>query len=382
MDLNEFDAKYGSSGQNFAHTVQAAYERLSQRRKLLSSGLITLDLAHGIGGIYTGALIRIMGSEGTGKSSLSYRILADGMSQGMSGLIIDTEGKLNLPILESSLIAQGLPGGDMTVGQSAFPLRIITAPNMREVTKSKPFMTAERMFPVIEEWVKSDEISPDGAVVIIDSLDFLTTEDQVSKAVEANTVALIARQMKNWLRRFMGTVRGTGSLIIVISQVSANIHPAARDQEVFSGGNGVKHASSFSLRLKDIGQMLEGNELVGRKVQATITKSSQGRAWRRFEYVVRWDTGPDNYSAIIELAKRLGVLADKIWMNIPLPGGGTQKVQGAGAARQFLIERPDVYHLVENLVLQAAQGASVAESVPEAEQVDVETDELTNISLE
>ena len=362
MDIKEFDSKYGDKGYSFAKPISVPP---SSKSILLDSGSLGLNIAHGTGGIKTGGLIRIMGQPGLGKSSLSARIMASGLAKGMSAMVIDTEGGINLNIIKDTLEDYGLdPDGDL-------PFRYVEASNMREVNKtSKPIMTFQRAIPMIEEWIVSKEISPNGAVVVIDSLDFLVPEQIVGGDVDQASVAVVARMMKNWLRKFMGTIRGTGSLIIVVSQVSSKIDAYAIDTETFSGGNALKHASSLDIRLKDVGQVAVQKELTGRKVKGMITKSKQGRPWRTFEYEIRGDVGPDRYLETVDIATALGIIEGKTWAVIPATHNGSVKMNGREAIRKYFMEYPEEREFVETLIYDKLKGGddtNIAPPMPEEE---------------
>src|SRR5260221_8183059 len=110
MTLDDFNDKYGDKGLGFIKPLS----QFSKERKLIDSGSLTLNIAHGIGGIKTGCVIRIMGDAATGKTSLSLRIMSSCLSQGMSALYIDAEASLNEGILRDTLEDYGLDSdGDL-----------------------------------------------------------------------------------------------------------------------------------------------------------------------------------------------------------------------------------------------------------------------------
>lgn len=365
MNLKEFDKIYGEK-KGMTRTLGSAMHR----EILLDSGIFGLNIAHGIGGIKTGSVMQIMGPPGVGKSSIAYRLIADGLQKGMSALVVDTEGGYNEEILMDTLEDYGVDPLDPDIH-----FRYATATNYRDAKmkggsvvqdSSKPVMTIEQIVPMIEEWIVSSEISPNGAVVVIDSLDFMMTDSQVGTTIDTATVALIARRMKDFLKKFIGTIRGTGSMIIFIHQVTSKIDPHARDTETFTGGNALKHASHFSLRLKDIGQEVAGDELVGRKIRGTIIKSKQGSCWRAFDYVIRHDCGPDNIGAVFEAAKTLNIIkVSGSWVTVP---GSESPIQGKEAVRKYWMQNPDKLRYVENLVLDALKTENIDEVAPKVDE--------------
>lgn len=372
MDLKDHDEKYGQQG--LSRQLGSAY----YKSILLDSGVFGLNIAHGIGGIKTGSVVQLMGPPGLGKSSIAYRLVANGMAAGMSGFIVDTEGGINEPILMDTLEDYGV---DLT--RPDLPLRFATATNLQDVKwkdgkpvqdNKKPILTLERIVPMIEDWVCSTKISPNGAVVVIDSLDFLLSDVMIGSTVDTATVALIARRMKFWLKSFVGTIRGSGSMLVFIHQVSSKIDPAAHDTETFTGGNALRHAAHFALRLKDIGQEKVGEDVVGRRVRAFITKSKQGLPYRTFEYVIRYDVGPDNIGAVFDYSKRLKLITgDGAWVTVP-SSTGPQKINGKEKVRQYWMDNPAELRFMQDLVFQKVQGnlAEVAPAMSDEERVQYE----------
>lgn len=376
MNLAEHDEKYGKVG------LTRKLGTMKTKSILIDSGLFGLNVAHGIGGLKTGSIVQLMGPPGLGKSSIAYRLVANGLMNGMSALIIDTEAGMNEPILMDTLEDYGVDPDDPDL-----PLRYATATDFSEMKHDKlgnvssddkrPVLTLERMIPMIQNWIESKDISPNGAVVVIDSLDFVIPESTVGSKVDDATVALMARRMKAWLRMYSGTIRGTGSMLVIVHQVSSKVDPKAHDQETFSGGNGIKHASHFALRLKDIGQEKVGDEIVGRRVKAMITKSKQGLAWRTFEYVIRYDVGPDNIGAVFDTALKLGVITGKGWYEIP---GVPDKIQGKEGVREYWMEHPENLRSVEKFVLDSLSSrsdviAEIAQSASGDEMLDYGAEE-------
>lgn len=362
MGIADFDKKYTDKG------ITQKLRDIKERGIILDSGLFGFNIAHGIGGVRTGAVMRVMGPPGVGKSSVTYRLLASGLAQGMSGFVCDMEGGVNPAILADTLEDAGLDPDDPNL-----PLRIISPVGNETEWGDKNYPTIERIVPLIETWIDDKNISPNGAVVIIDSVDGLAADAMIGSKVDDATVALISRRLKNWLRLYHYKIVQSKSLVIFVHQRSANITPMARDKEAFTGGNAVDHWSKVNLRLKDIGQEMVGGEQVGRKVKGIITKSKQGLPWRTFEYVIRFDVGPDNYTAVFEAAKKLGIIKTKgAWVEVP---NIDNLVQGKDAVRDIWVNDHESFRCIEKLVMDQI-GNNVDIVAPAAEGEDREQEEF------
>lgn len=357
--MDDFVRQYGDEGLGLVKPLKD----IQKERILLDAGSFTLNISHGIGGVYTGSLIRLMGDAGVGKTSLACRIAASGISNGMRVLYIDAEAGLNEDILRDTLEDYEIdPDGENS------PL-IASASNLKEFKKGKrPVLTLQQVFPMAEKIILD---APKGAIVIFDSLDFIATDQSIEDPF-TQMPAIVARQMKAWLRRFSGTIKGTGSLVIVISQNSSTINSQSYDPTSFYGGNALKYASSLDIRLKDVGQELNGKELVGRKVKGVITKSKQGLSWRAFGYTIRYDTGPDRVSEVIEVGKQVGVIKGSTWLEYPMPDNSLKKTQGSENLRSILMADPELRIYLEKLILEQIKGNTIAQEVPDEEKQEYE----------
>lgn len=354
--IEDFDSKHGKTTQMFSD--------IKPNPTLLDSGLFGFNVAHGIGGIKSGCVMRIMGPPHVGKSSISYRIVADALTKGMSAFILDMEGGFNPHVFEDTLADRGLDANDKSL-----PVRFISPLSESMEWGDDNYPTIERVIPMIESWIDSKIISPKGAVIVFDSVDGIASDRMIGSKVDDATIALVAKRLKQWLRMYHFKIVQSNSLVIFVHQASANISPMARDTETFTGGRALEYWSKLDLRLKDIGQDKEGDEVVGRKVRGFIKKSKQGVPWRTFEYSIRYDVGPDNYLAVFEAAKKLKIITGTTWFTVP---GMEDKIQGKEALRSYWMENPKDFYYIQELVLQSGQVDAIAPKVEEQEEFYVE----------
>ena len=79
---------------------QGAVRRLGESSEIaptqsISTGSLSLDLALGIGGVHRGRVTEIFGAEASGKSTLSYHIMAQAQKTGGVAAYIDAEHALD-----------------------------------------------------------------------------------------------------------------------------------------------------------------------------------------------------------------------------------------------------------------------------------------------
>lgn len=333
----------------------------------LSSGVIPLDLAHGIGpegGFRTGSIVRIMGAPGTGKSSMTYRMVANALLNGMSALIVDTEAKLNQPVLYSTLDSYGIDPNNPPM-----PLLYATQSNLREGGEK---FTLEEVLPMANEWMKSSVISPNGALIVIDSVDSLAAAAQMEKELHEATVAITPKTLKNWTRIYKGTVVGTGSMWIFVHQAMANISPMAYEKEIFGGGYGIAHAADVEIVLKKIGKISVGSgddrEQLGDKIQFKIVKTAQGG--NRHAVAVsqlRNDVGFDDAMDLITLGSlpASGVIKGTTWLTFPKEDGSEGRANGKEQLRELMYNDPELMKFLRGKIIESLRNVQ-----PEIEEDD------------
>lgn len=368
MSLEDFDKKY-SDGLKFSYKLG----QYKSRRYLLSTGILPLDLATGVGGVFTGGSIELMGQFGTGKSSISYNLMADGIRQGMNAMLIDSEGSLNEDIFLDVLEDHGVVVDSL----KDIPFRHIPPSALGDLPvkdgvsvqgSKNPALTLERAVPMIHDFIDKS-VSPNGAIIVVDSLDFILTDDIIGSTVDTPTVAVVARRMKHFLKGITGDLFKYGHLIVFVHQVSSKIDAHAIDTETFTGGNALKFHSSCSIRFKKIGQEKVGNEVVGENVRFFILKNKRGLSYKTGEYVIRSGIGPDDIGAVFEIAAKLGIIKKRgAWVTTP----DGQNHNGKEALRKYWDANRTELEYIRGLILDKARGIDISESMTDQEKSELD----------
>lgn len=318
--------------------------------RIISTGLLALDVAHGIGGVRTGAVMRILGAPGVGKSSLTYRLIASGQLHGMTGLIIDTEAKFNY-----SVYCQTLESFGIDPDSPRQPILYTTQVSAHQAKKPSEMLTLETALPMIVDFMQPS-VSPNGAVIVLDSVDSIATADQMNKEVHEVTVGQAQRILKNFFRMYKATVVSTNSLLVFVHQAQANINPNSYQPVVYGGGYGLAHAAEFVISMAKIGRISEGTgeerEHLGDRIQIKIEKTTQGgRVYGTTVVPLRSDVGFDDAEIVIDYATQCGFIeASGIWLNLTGLDGKPLKVQGKRNLRAILYEQPELMqHLTEQV---------------------------------
>ena len=90
LALGQIDRQFGSGS-----VVRLGESRTQDKIPAISTGSISLDIALGIGGIPRGRVIEVFGPESTGKSTLSYHVMAEAQRSEGEVAYIDAEHALD-----------------------------------------------------------------------------------------------------------------------------------------------------------------------------------------------------------------------------------------------------------------------------------------------
>lgn len=166
------------------------------RQKIASipTGVLSLDLALGIGGVPKGRIVEIYGPESSGKTTLVYEIIAQAQKAGGTCAFIDAEHAMD-PEYAARI---GVDIDNLLVSQPDY---------------------GEQALEIADMLVRSGAMS----VVAIDSVAALTPKTELEGAMGDQTVGLQARMMSQAMRKIAGNLNRTDTTCIFINQIREKI---------------------------------------------------------------------------------------------------------------------------------------------------------------
>jgi recombination protein RecA len=359
-----FDETWGEDGYNVAIPAYK-YKRILET---LDSGSLTINLISGLGGFPQHCVNRILGQEAVGKSSLMYRVAKDALRKGKSVLYIDTESAFDTERAVDAGIDLSAAGNNFEVAEYRTSL-----------IKNSPRMTLEKIAIMTGKFLNDSSKCPTGGVVIFDSLDNAMTESRIQGDVEDRHIADTARVLSAWLPELVADLRMTHSTFFFIQQARAVIDPRARKKIHYGGGHSLMHNSQFTLELINIGQLEAGDEIVGKKIKAVISKNKWGLNWVSGEYGLRSDVGPDRVGEIIDWALEAKVITRKgAWYYYV-----NRQWNGREALRNYLLDNLLEASLIEVAILEAFKAKEIDIKVQSEEEInkEIEGDVLPDENL-
>jgi recombination protein RecA len=293
----------------------------------ISSGSLSVDLALGGKGFPRGRIIEVFGPESSGKTTLAlHAVAAAQRSPGMSGnggvaAFIDAEHALD-------------PSWAKKLGIS-----------LENLLVSQPTSGEEAMH-ICELLIKSNAVD----IIVIDSVAALVPQKELDGEIGDSFVGLQARLMSQTMRKLTGAIAKSKTTVIFINQIREKIGVMFGSPETTPGGRALKFYASCRIDVRRIGQLKDGEDVVGQRVKVKVVKNKVAPPFRIAEFDMMHANGISIEGDILDLAVA-AKLVDKTgtWLRY----GDVHLGQGREKARLFLKENPKVAQELREKILAA-----------------------------
>src|SRR4029079_5758792 len=139
--------------------------------------------------------------------------------------------------------------------------------------------------------------------------------------------------------------------VIFINQIRDKIGVMFGSPETTPGGRALKFYSSCRIDVRRIGQIKEGEEVVGQRVRAKVVKNKVAPPFRVAEFDMMHTNGISYEGDVLDLATIAKVVARSgAWFKY----GEAHIGQGKEKARQYLVENPAITEEIKNKVLTSS----------------------------
>jgi recombination protein RecA len=305
---------------------------------VISTSSLALDKALGIGGLPRGRVIEIYGPEASGKTTLALHAVAEAQKQDGIAAFIDAEHALDTVYAKKL----GVNCDDLLVAQPD---------------------TGEQALEIADMLVRSGAID----VLVIDSVAALVPRAEIEGEMGDSHMGLQARLMSQAMRKLTGTISKTMTSIIFINQIRMKIGVVFGNPETTSGGNALKFYSSVRLDIRRIGQIKDGQEIVGNRTRVRVVKNKVAPPFTEAEFDIMYGEGISKFGDLIDVGVEAGIVEKSgSWYS----HGGERIGQGRENVKKFLKDNPDLY---ESMYLKAREALGLlGDAKGEAENVEAE----------
>jgi recombination protein RecA len=307
---------------------------------VISTGILPLDIALGVGGLPRGRIIEIYGPEASGKTTICLSMIAQAQKHGGVAAFIDAEHAVD-------------PLWAETVGVKLDEL-LISQPD-----------TGEQALEITESLVRSGGID----VLVVDSVAALVPRAEIEGEMGDAMVGLQARLMSQALRKLTAVISKSKTVVIFTNQLRQKIGVMFGNPETTTGGLALKFYASVRMDVRKIETIKDGDKVVGSRHRVKVVKNKVAVPFRVAEFEVSVDG----------ISREGGILDVAVEMNIIQKSGaflryeGEMLGQGRNAAMETLKENADIQKkIVAQIMKQSATRTPIAVGFEDSEEKDAE----------
>jgi recombination protein RecA len=288
--------------------------------RVIPSGSLGLDICLGVGGIPQGRVTEIFGPESSGKTTLCLHIIAEAQKRGGIAAFVDAEHALDI-------------GYAKKLGVKTDEL-LISQPD-----------TGEQALEITEILVRSGAIS----VVVIDSVAALVPKAEIEGDMGDAHMGLQARLMSQALRKLTAAIARSSTAVIFTNQIRQKIGIMFGNPETTTGGNALKFYASVRLDIRRIGQIKDGENVVGSRTRVKVVKNKLSPPFQQVEFDIMYDEGISSSGEVLDMGVDYGLI-DKSgsWYSY-----GDERIgQGRENAKQFIRENTEILSAIRSKILE------------------------------
>ena len=337
--LSQIEKQFGKN------TVMRLGDNSVQPVEAVSTGSLTLDIALGIGGLPKGRIIEIYGPESSGKTTMTLQAIAQCQKNGGTCAFVDAEHALD-PEYAKKL---GVDIDNLLVSQPDH---------------------GEQALEIADMLVRSGAID----LIVIDSVAALTPKAEIEGEMGDSHMGLQARLMSQALRKITGNAKRSNCMVIFINQIRMKIGVMFGSPETTTGGNALKFYASVRLDIRRIGQIKEGDDIVGNETRVKVVKNKMAPPFKEAVFQILYGQGTNLLGEVLDLAVAHDIVNKAgAWYSYQ----GDKIGQGKNNTIRYLEENPQLAELIENMIRER----TLSKNPPVGEEQDDHEEEPNDLDL-
>src|SRR6185295_5897980 len=186
--------------------------------------------------------------------------------------------------------------------------------------------------------------------IVIDSVAALVPKAELDGEIGDTHVGLQARMMSQAMRKLTGVISKAKTVVIFINQIREKIGVMFGSPETTPGGRALKFYASCRVDVRRIGQLKEGEAVVGQRVRAKVVKNKVAPPFRVAEFDMMHTDGISYEGDILDMGMEEKIIGRTgAWFRY----GDMQLGQGKEKARLFLKENPKITEEIKEKIMAA-----------------------------
>ena len=310
--LSQIEKQFGKN------TVMRLGDNTVQAVEAVSTGSLTLDIALGIGGLPKGRIVEIYGPESSGKTTMTLQAIAQCQKAGGTCAFIDAEHALD-PQYARKL---GVDIDNLLVSQPD---------------------NGEQALEIADMLVRSGAID----MIVVDSVAALTPKAEIEGEMGDSHMGLQARLMSQALRKITGNAKRSNCMVIFINQIRMKIGVMFGSPETTTGGNALKFYASVRLDIRRVGQVKEGDEIIGSETKVKVVKNKMAPPFKEALFQILYGKGVNHLGELVDLAVQQNIVQKAgAWYSYQ----GDKIGQGKNNTIRHLEEHPELAKGIEAII--------------------------------
>jgi len=301
--------------------------RALRKIEVIPTGALAVDLALGVCGLPRGRVVEIFGPESSGKTTLMLHVIANAQKMGGLAAFIDAEHALD-------------PGYAKKLGV-----------NLDDLLVSQPD-SGEEALSICETLARSNALD----VIVIDSVAALVPKSELEGEMGMATMGMQARLMSQALRKLTAILNKAKTTCIFTNQLREKVGVMFGNPETTPGGKALKFYASvrIDIRRKETLKDAAGNAL-GNLAKVKIVKNKVAPPFTEAEFEIIYNHGINKEGSILDVGVQSGVVEKKgAWLQF----NGELIGQGKDAARQALVDKPELAKKIVETIMAKRNGAA------------------------
>ncbi len=314
LALDQIEKQFGKG------SIMKLGESTHTKVECFSTGSISLDMALGTG-LPRGRIVEVYGPESSGKTTLTLHAIAEIQKTGGMAAFIDAEHALD-------------PEYAKRIGVDVENLLLSQPDN------------GEQALEIAETLVRSNAVD----IIVIDSVAALVPRAEIEGDMGDSLPGLQARLMSQALRKLTGVINRSKTTVIFINQIRMKIGIMFGNPETTTGGNALKFYASVRMDIRKIGQIKQGDNVVGSRTKVKIVKNKIAPPFKEAEFDIMYNEGISRSGDVLDLATSLSIVEKAgAWYSYK----GEKIGQGREATKKYLEENPKIIdELVKKILLK------------------------------